>query len=160
MQRIKPQGKWQLLARVKPSAGMLGALCDENYRLLMRLAPLLLTMQGEYLSRIQGNPPLHLMVSKTGPFTREVRLNYLFHTTQQEQPLLDPDVLLRLYADTGQVEVIEIKRQQCLPVEGLYQSPGLQQKWKANLFVGRWLEYCLGRSYFFCDRRNLAERQR
>lgn len=128
---------------------MLGALCDENYRLLMRLAPQLLSMRGEYRSRIKGDPPLLLQVDHTGPFTREVRLNYLFETSGGGSPLLDPEMLLRLYLDTGQVEVIEIKRQQCLPLEGLYQSPGLQQKWKANLFVGRWLDYCLSKNYRF-----------
>lgn len=128
---------------------MLGALCEENYRLLMRLAPLLPSMRGEFSSRMKGAPPLLLQVEHTGPFTREVRLNYLFETPGSESPLLDPEVLLRLYLDTGQVEVIEIKRQQCLPLEGLYQSPGLHQKWRANLFAGRWLEYCLGKHYFF-----------
>ena len=128
---------------------MLGALCDENYHLLMRLAPQLLSMRGEYNSRIQGDPPLLLQVNHTGPFTREVRLNYLFETSGSETLLLDPEMLLRLYLDTGQVEVIEIKRQQCLPLEGLYQSPGLYQKWKANLFAGRWLDYCLSKKYHF-----------
>ena len=128
---------------------MLGALCDENYHLLMRLAPQLLSMRGEYNSRIQGGPPLLLQVNHTGPFTREVRLSYLFETSGSETLLLDPEMLLRLYLDTGQVEVIEIKRQQCLPLEGLYQSPGLYQKWKANLFAGRWLDYCLSKKYHF-----------
>lgn len=128
---------------------MLGALCEENYRLLMRLAPQLLSMRGEYQSRIAGIPPLLLQVEHSGPFTREVRLNYLFETGDKQFPLVDPGMLLRLYSDTGQLEVIEIKKQQCLPIEGLYQSPGLQQKWKANLFVGHWLEYCLSKSYFF-----------
>ena len=149
MKTLFRQGKWQFLSRVKPSAGMLGALCDENYRLLMRLAPQLLSMHGEYSSRIKGDPPLLLQVDHTGPFTREVRLNYLFESQGNESPLLDPEMLLRLYLDTGQVEVIEIKRQQCLPLEGLYQSPGLHQKWKANLFAGRWLDYCLSKNYRF-----------
>ena len=149
MKTLFRQGKWQFLARLKPSAGMLGALCDENYRLLMRLAPQLLSMRGEYSSRITGDPQLLLQVDYTGPFTREVRLNYLFTATDDESPFLDPEMLLRLYLDTGQVEVIEIKRQQCLPLEGLYQSPGLQQKWKANLFAGRWLDYCLSKNYRF-----------
>lgn len=151
MHIIRRQGKWQLLSRLKPSAGMLGALCEENYRLLMRLAPLLLSMRGGYCSQIKGIPPLMLQVEHTGPFTREVRLNYLFETPGNQIPLLDPEMLLRLYSDTGQLEVIEIKKQQRLPVEGLYRSPGLQQKWKANLFVGRWLEYCLSNNYFFAD---------
>ena len=151
MKTLYRQGKWQFLSRLKPSAGMLGALCDENYRLLMRLAPQLLSMRGEYSSRITGAPQLLLQVDHTGPFTREVRLNYLFETADDESPLLDPEMGLRLYLDTGQVEVIEIKRQQCLPIEGLYQSPGLQQKWKANLFVGRWLDYCLGKNYHFSE---------
>ena len=106
-------------------------------------------MRGGYCAHLSGQPPLLLQVVHTGPFTRDLRLNYRFEVPHHETPLLDPEVLLRLYADTGQVEVLEIKRQHCLPVEGLYHSPGLQQKWRANLFVGRWLNYCLSKEYYF-----------
>jgi uncharacterized protein len=149
MKTIVRQPKWQHLSRIRPTAGMLGALCDENYGLLLRLAPQLLSMRGGYCARLSGQPPLLLQVVHSGPFTRDVRLNYRFDMPHHGKPLLDPEVLLRLYADTGQVEVLEIRRQQCLPVDGLYHSPGLQQKWRANLFVGRWLSYCLSKAYRF-----------
>ena len=67
----------------------------------------------------------------------------------------DPDVSMKVYADTGQVEVLDIKNQQRLPLQGLYQMPGLQQKWQANLFLGNWLSYCFKSGYRFCiDNRN------
>jgi hypothetical protein len=56
--------------------------------------------------------------------------------------------MLRAYHDAGQVEVLDL-RQTALPVFNHYRSPALQAKWKANLFLAKWLSYCLIRGHRF-----------
>lgn len=155
MKTLNRHNKWRLLSRVKPTAGALGALCEENYRLLKRLAPDLHKMQGRYLSPVAHHPPLLIEVKREGPFTSRVRLTHLFRIVDDGTLHPDPDVSMKVYADTGQIEVLDIKNQQRLPLQGLYQTPGLRQKWQANLFLGNWLSYCFKSGYRFCvDNRN------
>ena len=141
MERMKSpdrQKHWRLLYRVKPTAGALGSLCEENYRLLRR-----------FLSQVPHLPPLMIDITQEGPFTTRVRLTHLFRVIEDGPLHPDPDLAMKLYSDTGQVEVLEIKNQQRLPVQGLYRTPGLQQKWQANLFLGNWLTYCYKKGYSF-----------
>jgi uncharacterized protein YqiB (DUF1249 family) len=152
MERMKspnPQQRLRLLYRVKPTAGALGALCEENYRLLKRLASGLDGMQGRFLSQIPHHPPLLMEITREGPFTRLVRLTHLFRVIEDGPMRPDPDLTMKIYSDTGQIEVLEIKNQQRLPLQGLYRTPGLQQKWQANLFLGNWLTYCYKKGYVF-----------
>jgi hypothetical protein len=152
MERMKSpdrQKHWRLLYRVKPTAGALGSLCEENYRLLRQLAPGLDKMQGRFLSQLPHHPPLMIDIMHEGPFTTRVRLTHLFRVIEDGPLHPDPDVTMKLYSDTGQVEVLEIKNQQRLPLQGLYSTPGLQQKWQANLFLGNWLTYCYKKGYIF-----------
>lgn len=152
MERMKSpdrQKHWRLLYRVKPTAGALGSLCEENYRLLKQLAPGLDDMQGRFLSQVPHLPPLMIDITREGPFTTRVRLTHLFRLIEDGPLHPDPDLTMKLYSDTGQVEVLEIKNQQRLPVQGLYRTPGLQQKWQANLFLGNWLTYCYKKGYSF-----------
>ena len=62
----------------------------------------------------------------------------------------DPDALLRVYHDARQVEV-EALRQQTLPTHRLYEAPGLMNKWRVNLFVFKWLVFCLRQGHLFVD---------
>lgn len=156
MERQQPKLNRRLLYRVKPTAGALGALCEENYRLLQRIAPDLAEMQGRYLSPVAHHPPLLIDITREGPFTSKVRLTHLFRVVEDDSLHSDPDVSMKIFTDTGQIEVLEIRNQQRLPVQGLYSTPGLQQKWQANLFLGNWLSYCYKKGYCFCsaDRKN------
>ena len=60
----------------------------------------------------------------------------------------EPDVLLRVYHDAEQVEVIDLK-QSSLPVHSLYEAPGLLNKWQVNLFVSKWLAFCVYQGHRF-----------
>jgi uncharacterized protein YqiB (DUF1249 family) len=55
---------------------------------------------------------------------------------------------LRAYHDAAQVEVLSL-RQTVLPVLRHYDTPALGAKWRANLFVSKWLGYCLSQGYRF-----------
>jgi hypothetical protein len=121
------------------------SLCEENYAALRRLAPDLESVRGEIRSLCPGGTDLHLEVIEQARYTTLFRLTYFFpyddgrvhHTLQA-----DPDALLRAYHDARQVEVIDLY-QTALPLHNHYRSPALDAKWKVNLFLSKWLRYCV-----------------
>jgi uncharacterized protein YqiB (DUF1249 family) len=141
----------QLIRTGRPSVGNLMALCEENYRALMRLIPRLRQIRGELRSVLDGDLDLHLEILEQTPYTTLLRLTYFFPhddglVHRERSP--DPDALLRVYYDAGQVEVLDL-RQTALPVHNRYGSTALETKWKVNLFLKKWLDFCILRGHRF-----------
>ena len=135
----------------RPTAGALGSLCEENYRLLTALMPTVATMTGRYYAQPNNHPPLAIEVSRHGPYTQGLFMTHLFGNEESSSRITIPDAFLRLYHDAQTLEVEKFGKQMILPVDGLYDDPGLYQKWRANLFLGRWLRYCLSNSYLLTN---------
>jgi len=129
-----------------PTVGDLLALCEENYHYLHSLVPQLKRLQGEYRSSLPDHQDLHLTIVEQTPYTTLIRLTYEFE--QSNGGVSDPDALLRVYHDARQVEV-ENLRQHALPTQRLYEAPGLLNKWRLNLFVAKWLAFCVSQGHFF-----------
>ena len=89
---------------------------------------------------------LHLEIREQTPYTTLVHITYFFTGTEQRQR--DPDALLRVYHDSRQVEVIDL-RQHILPLNGGRLLPTLVQKWRINLFLSKWLSYCNDQGHRF-----------
>lgn len=135
----------------RPTVGDLMSLCETNYRTLLRMTPDLCRMRGEMRSVRPGGLALHLEILEQSPYTTLLRLTYFFpHTDGKVHyvPEADPDALLRAYHDAGQVEVVDL-RQTALPLHNHYQYPALETKWKANLFLSKWLPYCTRQGHRF-----------
>ncbi|WP_133512304.1 DUF1249 domain-containing protein [Candidatus Thiosymbion oneisti] len=148
-----PRYPWKtvLIGSGRPTVGNLMDLCEENYRALLRLVPDLRGLQGEACSVVGRDQDLFLEVLEQAPYTTLLRLTYYFphHDGKLHRtPDPDPDTLLRAYHDAGQVEVLGL-RQTALPVHTHYPYPALEAKWKVNLFLSRWLAFCLARGYRF-----------
>jgi len=130
----------------RPNVGRLVELCEENYAYLQRLLPELREMEGSYRSIGEEHSDLFLEVVEHARYTSIVHLTYYFEHDRRHEP--EPDVLLRVYHDTEQVEVIDLK-QSSLPVHSLYEAPGLLNKWQVNLFVSKWLAFCVHQRHRF-----------
>jgi uncharacterized protein YqiB (DUF1249 family) len=131
--------------------GALLSLCEENYRALVRLIPDIKRLRGEFRSVRDGGLDLHLEIIEQAPYTTLLRLTYFFpHNDGQIHRIdeADPDALLRVYHDASQVEVLDL-RQTRLPIRRNYQYPALETKWKANLFLSKWLTYCIRQGHRF-----------
>lgn len=89
---------------------------------------------------------LHLRIQEQTPYTTLVHLTYLFPYDSEYRP--DPDALLRVYHDSRQVEVMELK-QTALPLNGGQKLPTLVQKWRLSLFLSKWLSYCVEQGHCF-----------
>ncbi|MCB1924355.1 MAG: DUF1249 domain-containing protein [Gammaproteobacteria bacterium] len=131
-----------------PSVGDLMVLCEDNYRYLLSLAPQLRRLQGQHCSTSEADQDLHLTVVEQTRYTSLVRLTY--HFTLDDGSSTEPDALLRVYHDAQQVEVEDL-RQQVLPTHRLFEAPGLLNKWRLNLFVSRWLMFCVSQGHLFVD---------
>jgi len=121
-------------------------LCDENYRQLMHIAPALRVLSGYHISRVEGCMDLHLEIQEQTPYTTLVHLTYFFPYQKERHP--DPDALLRVYHDSRQVEVVNLK-QNALPMNEGREAPTLVQKWRINLFLSKWLNYCAEQRHSF-----------
>lgn len=132
----------------RPCVGDLMALCEENYGQLSRLAPDLRHSRGSLVSHQRGTPDLYLHVLGQSPYTTEVRLTYLFDAHEETRTRPDPDAHLRVYHDARQVELLDL-RQAVLPLRIHYDHPALADKWQANLFLSKWLTFCLRAGHRF-----------
>ena len=131
-----------------PSVGDLLALCEENYRHLHHLVPQLRRLHGEHRTRRPDHQDLHLTIVEQTRYTTMLRLTYQFPDADGGKS--DPDAVLRVYHDARQVEVEDL-RQQALPTHRLYEAPGLLNKWRVNLFVAKWLAFCIRQGHLFVD---------
>lgn len=147
----------------RPTVGDLGSLCEENFVLLDRLAPHLKDLRAGAVSRRRGAVDLCLGIEEQSPYTSLIRLTHLFPAGEREAvpggrpagPRTDPDARLRVYHDARQVEVLDL-RQTVLPLRNDYQRPALETKWRVNLFLRKWLSFCLQQGHCFGPDRTAA----
>lgn len=144
----KPYYPWSLryLDMCRPTMGVVLAQSDENYRFLMRLAPDLTLLEGRHLSSLGHGMDLYLEVHEQTPYTSLIHLTYYFPHPVGHYP--DPDATLRVYHDFQQVDVVDM-RQSALPLERWGSNPTLEQRWKINLFLSKWLNYCISQGHRF-----------
>ncbi|NEX20031.1 DUF1249 domain-containing protein [Thiorhodococcus mannitoliphagus] len=128
--------------------GALMALCEENFTLMQRLAPGLRLLSGSLTSTQRGVIDLHLNIEAQSPYTTQVRLTHLFGVNGERDPRPDPDARLRVYHDARQIEVLDL-RQSVLRLSKDYAHPALLDKWQANLFLSKWLVFCLRQGHRF-----------
>lgn len=148
---------WSLQALLsgRPTLGSVMDLCDENYRYLMRLAPRMREMEGTYLSRLEGSMDLYLELLEQTPYTTLLHLTYYFAHESGQSP--DPDATIRIYHDSRQAEVLNLK-QSILPLNRGFIHPTLKQKWKVSLFLSKWLAYSLQQGHRFFPDQSLSTR--
>ncbi|MES9944502.1 MAG: DUF1249 domain-containing protein [Candidatus Thiodiazotropha sp.] len=130
----------------RPSVGMVLDLSEENYASLMRLAPALAEMSGKYQSNLARGMDLHLEALEQTPYTTLVHLTYYFSHVVGDYP--DPDATLRVYHDSRQIDVMDL-RQSSLPLHRWGGNPTLEQRWRINLFLSKWLHYCVAQGHGF-----------
>lgn len=121
-------------------------LSEDNYRLLMRLAPQLPSLKGKLISSLEQGMDLYLEVQEQTPYTSLIYLTYYFPHADGHAP--DPDAQLRVYHDSRQVDVLDLS-QSALPLRRWGTNPTLEQRWKINLFLSKWLAYCVLQGHRF-----------
>jgi uncharacterized protein len=124
-------------------------VCEESYDALMQLAPELRHSRGFLRARSAVGVDLYLQVLEQSRYTTLIRLTHAFpRTIGDDLDCLDPNARLCVYHDAMQVEVLDL-HQTALPIYRHYAHPALDAKLKANLFLARWLAYCVQQGYRF-----------
>jgi uncharacterized protein YqiB (DUF1249 family) len=115
------------------SLAMLMGIYEVNYRRLLELLGEPAGWSGRFSLQLEGRPVLHVEVKKRARYTVDVVMTHLFDDERL------PDLTVRLYSDARLAEAV--------PASGakLLAQPmaRLPQRWRANLLLYKWLEYCL-----------------
>lgn len=125
-------------------------LYESNHIRLSWLVPQLHAVRDPQVSQVEGDCPLHLSLEDRSRYTTTLRLTYIFE--DEAGPAADPDVRIRIYHDACLAEA-----QSCAPWHrhGLLESirsrlaRDMDERWKRNIMLNKWLEYCVERGHRF-----------
>jgi uncharacterized protein YqiB (DUF1249 family) len=124
------------------------ALYDSNHLRLGRLAGDLQALDGERLSRVEGDCELSLRVIERSPYTTQLELTYLFGADAAWPSA--PDMQLCVYHDARLVEARGWASRHEHPVLRDWRAAAgaaLDERWARNMMLNKWLEYCLERGH-------------
>ena len=139
---------------VKPKSFVgLMALYESNYLRLQQLIPDLNRLDGYYRSRVAGDADLHLEIVERSRYTITLSLSYFFD--EDGVRVADPDLRVRVYLDGQLAEAMQLK--------GEHRHPGLRrlirahrheldQRWRRNMVLNKWLEYLMDQGHLILER--------
>jgi len=116
------------------------ALFESNYLKILKLIPLLKQTAHHSIIHHDSAADLHLMVDQrfthTGIFTLTHILDGSIHK---------PDIKFKVYFDVQLLEVISVCNETTLNSSHpfLAQCNDMNIQWELNLFIEKWLDYCL-----------------
>ena len=124
-------------------------LYEYNYLRLRKLAPDL-EIADEMISVSPGHLDLYLSVTERCKYTTMIQMTYRFQKNNKR--VCQPDMHIKIYHDARNAEVqdrLDRKHRR------IYSGETLQQKWKLNRFLYKWLGYCIFQGHFFHPVSNL-----
>ena len=129
----------------KASYSNIYELFDLNFKKICRLIPLLPAIKDDYIAVKDSLKNLHLICHEKYPYTGIYTLTLQNNLTDNTVNL--PDIRFKLYFDAQLLEVISICKETTInkyhPM--LHHCSDFVFQWELNLFMLRWLEYCLER---------------
>lgn len=126
-------------------------LYELNYLRLKKIAPDL-GIADEMISVSPGHLDLYLSVTERCKYTTMMTLTYRFE--QDSKTICQPDMHLRMYHDA---RIAEVQDRLDRKHHRIYSHKGLQQKWKLNRFLYKWLGYCIFQGHYFHPVSNLKQ---
>ena len=125
-------------------------LYESNYIRLRNLVPDADALQPKVVSRVPGALDLHLRIVERCKFTTTLNLTYHFSDVEGVFPA--PDIRVRIYHDAQVGEVIACGRRRGLrhaEYNRMHHQYTLEEKWRMNRFLQKWLGYCLRQGHRF-----------
>ncbi len=135
-------------ANARSFAGLM-ELYEHNYMRLRNIAPDL-TVADEMISVVPGHQDLYLSITQRCRYTTMLRMTYRFE--EEGEFLFEPDLHLKVYHDARVVEVQQFVSRAHGP---MYIADLVEQKWRMNRFLYKWLGYCLHQGHYFQPMRHL-----
>lgn len=130
---------------------------ERNFRLLQQLIPELDAPFEHAISASVTDPALHLTLLARDRYTLSLKLTYAF--TGDDGVVHHPDLWIRVYRDASLVEALNCSHRP--PWEAQDEadpraSEFLNDQWRRNLVLGKWLQYLLDQGHGFA----MSERPR
>ena len=132
------------LSTRKLSFAALMVLYEENYTLACRLIPKH-WRRKQAVSCSSGDLKLHLRCISHDKFTT------LYLMTYYIDERAEPGLLFRLYHDAALAEAVGFEGHEPTVdhMDDMAAEWVFRHKWHLNLFLNKWLRYCLGRGHVF-----------
>ena len=124
-------------------------LYEQNYIRLRNIVPDL-AVADEMISSVPGHHDLFLSVTQRCKYTTMLRLTYRFE--EEGDYLFEPDLHLKVYHDARVIEVQHLQSRYHGP---MYIAEMIDQKWRMNRFLYKWLGYCLYQGHYFYPMQDL-----
>lgn len=121
-----------------------------NYIRLRQLIPDLAAVGEGGRSLAPGALDLHLTVGERNRYTTTLTLTYRFEDADGE--FLAPDIQVRIYHDARLAEVVSCGRRRGrrdAAYDSWRRDYTLDDKWRINRFLQKWLGYCLRQGHRF-----------
>lgn len=135
-------------ANARSFAGLM-ELYEQNYMRLRNIVPDL-GVADEMISVVDGHQDLYLSITQRCRYTTMMRMTYRFEDAGEV--LFEPDLHLKVYHDARVVEVQQFISRAYGP---MYIADLVEQKWRMNRFLYKWLGYCLYQGHYFQPMRHL-----
>ncbi len=140
----------ETLLQPRSFAGLM-TLYESNYLRLHGLIPALATLDGDHVSRVDGDCDLHLTITERTPYTCTLVMTYRFEEAAGAL-VADPDLCIRVYFDGRLAEAMTLARHhrhELFRELATTLSSELDSRWARNIMLNKWLEYCLDRGHAF-----------
>ena len=142
----------ETIVRPKSFVGLM-ALYESNFLRLLRILPEIDRLDGCFRSRVAGDCDLYVEIIETSRYTVTLSLTYQLAT--DDGLLIDPDMMVRVYLDGQQAEVLaigEAQRHAALRRLVFEQREQLDRRWRCNIVLNKWLEYLSDQGHLILDR--------
>jgi len=120
------------------------SLYETNYMLLRSLIPCVVGVDNQTVSSVNGGQDLFLQVIEHNKYTSCISLTHRFR--EKDAAVALPGLTIRIYFDACQAEVVSWQGRENfagLNAHSFSRLPSVKAKWQVNLFLGKWLQYCL-----------------
>ncbi len=119
------------------------------------LCPPLKDITGHVVSQVPDVHDLHLIVIEQSRHTTTFRLTY-----EMAGHVLRPNLMLRIYYDARQAEVISSGPDKIMGAVREGVNAALLHRWKTNRFLYKWLNYCRRQGHGFDKSLSMAGRNK
>lgn len=133
---------------------------EANYILIRKLCGDRKTMPAAAVSRVSNRMSLHLRVLMRDKYTTTIALTHYFTDTETGGRRAYPDIKLKIYYDSLQVEALPqfcYYRNRDFYTFDRDSTSCLLQRWRINRFLFKWLSWCDRQGHSFrADRQSCA----
>lgn len=120
---------------------------ENNYIKLRKLCGNFNVLDEYSYSRVNNALDLHLQVVERTKYTITLNLTYRFTDRKTNQSKDLPNLLIRVYFDAMQAEVLHRESKKSLIPRS--KPSRLSNKWKDNRFLYKWLSFCIAQGHAF-----------